>query len=327
MKLDKKLILNIENIEYKSEKTMTNSSIEDIKKNLDILPFVLKWFQSIDIEKLSINDNIVKIVLNKDILSVENKFFLLDSKIDVLSKEVFLDINNLYLKDYNILFKGKAKIDYFDEELKYFGDIYYQDLIVSGNIDITKDRVNFFIKSEFFKNLHFLKKYLDLPEVANSWMYDNVTGDFKLNWFYGEFDLNKNEIIEKSLQGDAIIENAKIRFENSLEEINTTEPVFVDESQFMMTPVWLNKCPQEYKHIWSQLNESQKSEIYRRASVRIFSTNEDVSTFWNSLNFNQIIESQNVFRRNKPTTLVIENAEDNPRRSIITFSKNLKSNK
>ena len=109
MKLDKKLILNIENIEYKSEKTMTNSSIEDIKKNLDILPFVLKWFQSIDIEKLSINDNIVKIVLNKDILSVENKFFLLDSKIDVLSKEVLLDINNLYLKDYNILFKGKAK--------------------------------------------------------------------------------------------------------------------------------------------------------------------------------------------------------------------------
>ena len=34
MKLDKKLILNIENIEYKSEKTMTNSSIEDIKKKL-----------------------------------------------------------------------------------------------------------------------------------------------------------------------------------------------------------------------------------------------------------------------------------------------------
>ena len=81
MKLDKKLILSMENLEYKSEKTMTNSSIEDIKKNLDILPIVLKWFQSINIEKLSINDNIVKIVLDEDILSVENKFFLLDSKI------------------------------------------------------------------------------------------------------------------------------------------------------------------------------------------------------------------------------------------------------
>lgn len=80
MKLDKKLILNIENIEYKSEKTIANSSIEDIKKNLDILPFVLKWFQSIDIEKLSINDNIVKIVLNKDILSVEISFFYLIQK-------------------------------------------------------------------------------------------------------------------------------------------------------------------------------------------------------------------------------------------------------
>ena len=90
MKLDKKLILSMENLEYKSEKTMTNSSIEDIKKNLDILPIVLKWFQSINIEKLSINDNIVKIVLDEDILSVENKFFLLDSKLDVLSKEILI---------------------------------------------------------------------------------------------------------------------------------------------------------------------------------------------------------------------------------------------
>jgi hypothetical protein len=141
-------------------------------------------------------------------------------------------------------------------------------------------------------------------------------------------DLNSTSEIFKSellAKIDSHIEKAELAHDEPGKK--TTEPVFVDESQFMMTPVWLNKCPQEYKHIWSQLNESQKSEIYRRASVRIFSTNEDVSTFWNSLNFNQIIESQNVFRRNKPTTLVIENAEDNPRRSIITFSKNLKSNK
>ena len=141
-------------------------------------------------------------------------------------------------------------------------------------------------------------------------------------------DLNSTSEIFKSellAKIDSHIEKAELAHDEPGKK--TAEPVFVDESQFMMTPVWLNKCPQEYKHIWSQLNESQKSEIYRRASVRIFSTNEDVSTFWNSLNFNQIIESQNVFRRNKPTTLVIENAEDNPRRSIIAFSKNLKSNK
>ncbi|RXI24930.1 DUF3971 domain-containing protein [Aliarcobacter trophiarum] len=222
IKLDKKLILDIKNIEYKSEKKSTNSSIEDIKNNLEILPNVLKWFQNINIEKLSINDNVVKVVFNEDVLSVENKFFLLDSKIDVLSKEVSLDIINLYLKDYNILFKGKARIDYFYEELKYFGDIYYEDLIINGNVDISKGVVKFFIKSDYFKDIHFLKKYLDLPDIANSWMYDNVRGDFKLDWFYGEFDLNKNEIIEKTLQGEAFIQNAKIRFENSLDEIETS---------------------------------------------------------------------------------------------------------
>ena len=51
--------------------------MEQQLKNNDFLPNILKWFQSIDIKELSINDNIVKVVLNEDVLSVENKFFLL----------------------------------------------------------------------------------------------------------------------------------------------------------------------------------------------------------------------------------------------------------
>ena len=43
IKIDKKLILNIENIEYKSKKTQTANSLEDLKKNIQILPTVLKF--------------------------------------------------------------------------------------------------------------------------------------------------------------------------------------------------------------------------------------------------------------------------------------------
>ena len=52
-------------------------------------------------------------------------------------------------------------------------------------------------------------------------MYDNVEGDIKLNEFYGEFDLEKNQIIEDSLQGKAQIDGAKIRFHKDVDIITT----------------------------------------------------------------------------------------------------------
>jgi len=143
------------------------------------------------------------------------------SSINKVSKQVEFDLKSLYLKDYGVLFQGLVKLDYFKNEIKYFGDIHYEGVVARTNIDITKDKLKFFSRSEYFKNLYFLKKFLDLSQTANEWMYENVTGDIKLDWFYGEYDLLKNEIIEKSLEGEAHIKNAKIMFHKNVDKIIT----------------------------------------------------------------------------------------------------------
>jgi hypothetical protein len=66
--MDKKLILNIENIEYKSKKENSSSSLEEIKKNIELLPKILKIFQSIEIDRLKIDDNEFKVILNDEVL-------------------------------------------------------------------------------------------------------------------------------------------------------------------------------------------------------------------------------------------------------------------
>jgi hypothetical protein len=219
--LDKKLILNIENIEYKTKKTKIKSSFEDLKKDILLLPKILKLFQSINIERLKIDDNEFKIILDNEILYLDNKFINISSKIDTSSNQVIFDLYSLYLKDVELLFDGKIKVDYFNEKINYYGKFYYQDIKSDINIDMTKKLAKFYLVSEPFKSLKFLKKFLTLPNIAEEWMYDNVEGDIKLQEFYGEFDLEKNQIIIESLQGKARIEGAKIRFHKDVDIINT----------------------------------------------------------------------------------------------------------
>uniref|UniRef100_UPI0040487D4C YhdP family protein n=1 Tax=Aliarcobacter sp. TaxID=2321116 RepID=UPI0040487D4C len=243
--MDKKLILNIENIEYTSKKSEVKSSFDDLKNNIELLPKVLKLFQEIKINRLKIDDNEFEIILDNDDLYLDNKFINISSKIDNSSNQVVFDLYSLYLKDLELLVDGKIKIDYFKEELNYYGNFYYQDIQSSLNLDMTKKLAKFYITSEPFKSLKFLKKFIDLPLIAEEWMYDNVEGDINLKEFYGEFDLEKKEIIEESLRGKAQIYEAKIRFHKDVDIVNTKilDVVFKNNQLHfeLVEPVFKNK--------------------------------------------------------------------------------------
>ncbi|WP_198306161.1 AsmA-like C-terminal domain-containing protein [Arcobacter vandammei] len=221
IKLDKKLIVRVESIEFTTKKSEVSSSIDDIKKNIDLLPKAISFFQEIYIKSLKIDGNEFSVFLDNDDLYLDNKYINLVSNLNKSSKQVEFNIQSLYLKDYDVLLEGLIKLDYFKNEIKYYGDIHYKGVVARTNIDISKEKLKFFTISQYFENLNFLKPLLDLPQTANEWMYDNVSGDFKLDWFYGEFDLDKNKIIEKSLQGEAHIKDAKIMFHKDVDKIIT----------------------------------------------------------------------------------------------------------
>lgn len=166
--------MNVENIEYKSNKKEENNSFESIKKDLELFPTILKFFQSIHIEELKINDNQFKILLDNDDLYLDNKYINIASKIDTSSSQINLELYSLYLKDIDILFDGKVIIDYFNEKINYVGNIFYQDIETNLNLEMTKKLAKFYLESKPFKSLKFIKSHLELSEIAEAWMYDNV---------------------------------------------------------------------------------------------------------------------------------------------------------
>jgi hypothetical protein len=218
--LDKKLIVDVENIEYKSKKSKVKNSLDDIRNDLGLLPDILKFFQIIHVDRLKIDDNEFTISLNDKLVYLDSKFINLASKIDFSSNQVILNLYSLYLKDLDVMFNGKVKIDYFKERLSHVGEFYHKDIVGDIRFGADTKKANFFVNSEKFKSLKFLKSYFRLSPEAESWMYDNVIGDLQLKEFYGSIDLINYKLLEESLSGMAVIESPKIKFQKDIEPVN-----------------------------------------------------------------------------------------------------------
>ncbi|WP_428026710.1 AsmA-like C-terminal domain-containing protein [Arcobacter sp.] len=222
LKIDKKLILQIDELVIKDKKTKVQSSFEDIKSILNKTPMVLSMFERIDIETIKIADNIFKIRLDNDFIYLDNKFINVASQYSKTGDLLNLDVYSIYLKDINLLLLGKIKLDFDNNILVFLGKYLYKDL-VSGDLNIqsNKEELDFFINSGEMANIKFLKNYFRTDKIAESWMYDNVEGKYYLDYLYGKVNLNTLTPILKSIKGYARVTDAKVRFHNDVDVVKT----------------------------------------------------------------------------------------------------------
>ena len=223
LKIDKKLILQIDEIVLKDKKTKVQSSFEDIKSILNKAPFVLNLFQNIDIETMKIADNSFKLKLDDDYIYLDNKFVNIASSYSRVGDLLNLNIYSIYLKDIDLLLLGKMKIDFDKDILTFLGKYKYKDFVDGDlNIQANKEELDFFINSGEMENIKFLKNYVDLDKIAEAWMYDNVEGKLYLDYLYGKVNLNSFTPILNTIKGYARVLDAKVRFNEQLDVVETS---------------------------------------------------------------------------------------------------------
>lgn len=223
IKLDKKLIVQIEEIELPTT-TSSENSINDVKKHIQHVPFLLTVFQKINIESLKVKNNEFTIAIDDEIFYIDNKFINLSAKPVISEDVVVLNLYSLFLKDYNILFDGLLKANLQTDDMLFSGRLIYKDLDIELKAQTNEDVIDFVIKSNNeLKNIHYVKDFIDLHETIEEWMYKNVTGDMKLEYLQGQLDRQTFIPIISSLDGVALIKNGEINFNNAVQKVKTKE--------------------------------------------------------------------------------------------------------
>lgn len=107
------------------------------------------------------------------------------------------------------------------------------------------------------------------------------------------------------------------------------KPEKVDESLYKFAPVWLQRIPENCKPIWESLTPQQRDKIYKRASIRLMETVDDISRFWKGIDFDAIVESgsqQSATTRKR----VIVNEDVDPakirRQGLVNLAMSMRNN-
>jgi len=221
IKLDEKLIVQAKKIEIPKQVSKETTPSFDIRQTVHYIFEVLKYFDKIEVNSLSIGEEFFSISYNKEVLYFDNNSINLSAKASLNGNLVQLDLYSLFFKQYDALSVGTLKIDLKKEELTYMGDFSYQDFIGEMNFSANKEYVDFFLTTSKFQNIKFVKNFVSLHPIIEKWMYDSVFGDYKLEYLKGRIDLASSKLLVDTLEGRANVQNAKIRFHDDLDFVNT----------------------------------------------------------------------------------------------------------
>ncbi|AXX92611.1 DUF3971 domain-containing protein [Malaciobacter molluscorum LMG 25693] len=289
IKLDKKLIVNIKQLTFKPKKTTTTNSLDDIKTNIKKFPMLLKYFQKINIERLVIADNEFSIYFDKKQLYLDNKYVNISTKVKVYSKSIYFDLYSIYLKDAKVLLRGDFKLDLFKEIATFVGNYSYKDINGDLKLEANDDFINFFVNTKDIENIKFVKDFVSLPKTAEEWMYDNVTGKMKLNYLYGKLKTTTFEPVLDKFKGNAVIQNAKIKFNKKTKDV-TTKDLSIDYRDDklifnMNNPVYNNTKIDGSTVVINHLTSEKKGEVVINIKTKS-SLNEDILGILKSFDIN-----------------------------------------
>ncbi|MDE5603414.1 MAG: DUF3971 domain-containing protein, partial [Helicobacter sp.] len=150
------------------------------------------------------------------------------------SSKILIEIQDLYLKPYNIYYQGNGEYDLRKQSLNLAGKLDFlqsQDYstLASINLQINSTLDNLLLtgSSTTFENINFLRPIL--PEIQNplvdSWIFDNYSAtDIKIHKFSISIPLKNKNILKESLNNLYVsleANNAHITFHPDLPPINT----------------------------------------------------------------------------------------------------------
>ncbi|WP_233704085.1 YhdP family protein [Helicobacter mesocricetorum] len=236
LKLDKKLIvqlqtLNLTNIDSTEQKTFNIKQQIQYVKNIHL---ILQYFQQIRIEKILFEDYQANLFYDGNNFTINLPEIYAKLNLNESSSKVLIEIQDLYLKPYNIYYQGNGEYNLKKQSLNLVGKLDFlqsQDYntLASIHLQINSTLNNLLLtgSSTIFKDIKFLRPILPKIQspLVDSWIFDNYSAtDIKIHDFLVNIPLKSKNILEDSLKNLYVsleANNAHITFHSNLPPVNT----------------------------------------------------------------------------------------------------------
>jgi len=246
IKLDKKLTFKAESISI--PKSKANPSFDNIDKTFDTIRYLFTFFDYIALNKITFNNNHMRIIFANEILYITSDDYKIAGNIHRLDKKLVAEVSMLYIKKKNITLVGKLEYDLDTDILKAEGNFKAYNIKGTFNAKNENEKVDFKVDTSAFTDLRTLVNTFELEEDVKAWVVDKIRADsYRLRGLRGTVHIENDayNVDYEALRCNLILNNAKIRYEESLEEIlaKNVQITFKDKTLFfdLEEPTYLGR--------------------------------------------------------------------------------------
>lgn len=212
LKLDKKLIVQLQTLNLTSMDS-TNHKTFDIKQQIQYaknIHLILQYFQEISIETILFKDYQANLFYDGNNFTINLPEVYVKLNLNEESSKILIEIQDLYLKPYNIYYQGSGKYNLRRQSLSLVGKLDFLEsqnysTLASVHLQINGTLNNLLLtgSSTTFENIKFLRPIL--PKIQNplvdAWIFDNYSAtDIKIHDFLVSIPLKSKNLLEDSLK-------------------------------------------------------------------------------------------------------------------------------
>ena len=230
IKLDKKLIVNIQTLEIKRE-TKTDTSLEESAEIIKNFPYLNQFFSKIDIENIRYENEQLSLHYEENLFKLDSKHLSVNLIITPIEKwNIEVEIQEAFFKDFALHVNGKSRMDFKTNKHSFEGNYDIFGLKGIALLDLNDKLLTYHIQSETFTNkslkdlMDFLVTQVELDPIAKDWIDKNIVGEeYLLHFFEGKLNIQTGDYFPESMHGTATVKNANISFEPSVPPAHVKE--------------------------------------------------------------------------------------------------------
>lgn len=220
IKLDKKLTLMTDYVTIPKNKEKL--SFEDVDKVFDTIKYFFTFFEYIELDNVTFDNNHLNIIFTDDILYVTSDDYEIAGNIHRVGETFEADVSLLHLKKEKVDIRGKLVYNLSTDILNTKGKFTAYDIKGRFSANKIAQTVDFKIDSDTFSDLHPIINKFDLNEAVRSWVLDKVEAQSyellslrgKANVENGQFEMDLD-----ALRGEILFSDVKIHFKEGLEPV------------------------------------------------------------------------------------------------------------